>query len=122
MRLKENNEYPCLRWDNEYSQDYAYRERYPCALRNLLQRRAPEETWNRSAWALSVMNELTIKESEEKEICNPENVRKMFHISDLKSDEHRCSKHNCRHSKAVGIGELSSILEGGDHNNGRYHN
>jgi hypothetical protein len=68
------------------------------------------------------MNELTIKESEENEICNPENVWKMFHISDLKSDEHRCGKHNCRHSKAVGIGELSRIVEGGDHNNGRYHN
>lgn len=91
-------------------------------MRDLLQRRAPEKAWSISASEPSAIYCLTIQESEENEECNPENVRKLFDISNLKRDEHRCGEHDCCHSKAVGIGELSGVVEDGDKNNGRYDN
>lgn len=65
---------------------------------------------------------LTIQEPEEKQKQDPENVRKVFDISNLKRDEHGCGKHDRCHSKTIGIAQLSSVVEGGDDNNGRYHN
>ena len=64
---------------------------------------------------------LTIQEPEENEKQNPENVRKVFDISNLKRDEHSCGKHDCCHSKTIGIAQLNSVVEGSDNNNGRYH-
>ena len=65
---------------------------------------------------------VTIQETEEKKKRNRGNPGKMLDIAHLNRDKYACGKHDCRYCKAIGIGELSRIVESSDNNNGRYHN